>query len=106
MKKFMMMFHGGSPKEEEFESHMQEWVEWVKSIGESYHFGHPFDDGGTTIKGPDNSESECTIERPGGYLVMSAQSLEEVVEKAKSAPHQKLGGHTHVIPLAPMEMEK
>lgn len=94
MAKYTLLFKGGYAKPEEEEAHNKEWGVWMGGLGEKAVDGLPFGNGKKTVKGPENhvtNGGEYT-----GYIIVNADSIDDAVEIAKSAPHQKLGGTTEV----------
>ena len=107
MKEFMMIFRNeksdGSkmPSEEQMQLIMSEWQSWIKGIAASGKFsgtnrlypeGRTLKPGNIVTDGPYAEGKEVV----GGYLVVKANSLDEVVEMAKSSPNLIYGGNVEV----------
>ncbi len=52
--------------------------------------GSPF--GASSTLGPGGRVQEIGASRVGGYTIVSAESMEDAIEKAKGSPHRQTGG--------------
>ena len=98
MPKFIFAYHGGKMPEtqEEGEQVMAQWMEWLGGLGEAVVDGgnpvgpsstvHP--DGSVTCDGGSNPLS--------GYSLVSADSIEQATEIAKSCPILQAEGSVEV----------
>ncbi len=96
MTKFVFTYSGGRgmPETEEEQARvMQEWSSWFEQLGDSVvDGGNPFAQARTI--GPDGSVSEAgTL---GGYSVISADSIDDAVARAKGCPILGEGGSVEV----------
>jgi len=103
MAKFVLVFNGGAPAESEMEEHKKEWGAWIQGLGDKYDSGLPFGDDKKSVKGPDGSVSDYSGDS-SGYMVIDADSIDDAVDTAKDAPHQKNGGSTDVFSTVDMKM--
>lgn len=84
--KYVLTYHGigGMPEtEEESAAIMAEWTAWFEQLGDSViDGGNPF--GPAKTISPDGSVADGgTL---GGYTIISADSLDDAVAKAKGCP--------------------
>ena len=104
MKKFMLLFMGlplnpedGDPLTQEY---MQEWGAWIAGLVERgvYDSGLPFE--WTAKAVTKDSVTDHTLDEVdvGGYVMISAASLEDAIEIARQAPNVALGGTIIVRP--------
>lgn len=97
MAKFVLVFKGGAPKEEEKEQNMKDWGDWIAELSGKgvYLGGYPFGMGRKMVNS-DNSVTDYTGDA-SGYSLIEAGSMDEAVEIAKTGPNQKYGGSTKVF---------
>jgi hypothetical protein len=111
MSDFMYLFRGGMNQSspEEMQKNMQKWMGWMKELTAKGHFkaGEPLEAGGRTLKGKNKivtdgpyTESKDLV---GGYLVVSAGSLEQATELAKGCPIFEYDGLVEVRPVMLMQ---
>ena len=106
MSKYVFIYHGGKKPEDpdEVAQVMQAWGAWFASMGEAVvDGGNPVgmsttvhDDGAVTNDGGSNPVS--------GYSLISADSVEDAVEKAKGCPILAAGGSVELAEAIEMEM--
>ncbi|HOY14134.1 MAG TPA: YciI family protein [Saprospiraceae bacterium] len=107
MKKFLLLLHEDfevlenlSPKE--MEELTKSHFEWAQLLTEKGFFlsGDGLEAGGKLIKGKESTIKDGPYmeskEMIGGYYLLQADSLEEVLEIAKSCPCHHWGGTTEV----------
>ncbi len=96
MAKFVLIYKGGAPKQEEMEQNVKDWGVWIKDLTEKgiYKSGEPF---GFTRKvvNTDNTVSDGTTDN-AGYSLIEVGTMDEAIEIAKTGPTQKYGGTTEV----------
>lgn len=107
MKEFLMIFRNDKPagssmpSAEQMQAIMQDWQNWIGGIAAQgkfvstnrlYSEGKSIFADGAVIDGPYAEVKEMI----GGYLIATADSLEEAVEMAKSCPNLKYGGKVEV----------
>ena len=96
MGKYLLFYKGGSQpqSEEESKAVMDSWIAWFSDLGPAVvDAGNPF--GPSKSIAPDGTVGS---ENSGGtgYSVISAESLDEAVEKSKSCPQLSAGGTVEV----------
>lgn len=111
MNKYMYLFRGGDKgmaqmSPEEGEAHLNLWKSWMGDLGEAGHFveGEPLKREGKLVRergkvitdGPYMEGKELV----GGYLIVSANSLEHAAELSKGCPIFDLGGTVEVREIA------
>ena len=96
MAKFVFIFRGGAPKDEEREQNMKDWKDWIDELYKKgvYESGLPF---GMTRKvvAADNTVTDLSSDN-SGYSLIKAETMEEALEIAKTGPNGKYGGTTEV----------
>ncbi len=95
MTKYVLAYQGGGmPETEEEQARvMQEWGTWFDSLGDSVtDHGNPFAQAQTI--GSDGAVSDGG--RLSGYSIISADSLDDAVAKAKGCPILGAGGTVEV----------
>ena len=107
MKEFMMIFRhemmngGESPSDEQMQAAMMQWQSWIKAIAAkgNYSGTNRLLPEGKTLK-PNNVITDGPYaeakEMVGGYLIITAGSLDEAVEMAKLCPNLIFGGSVEV----------
>jgi hypothetical protein len=98
MPKYLFSYHGGGMPESEEEGArvMAAWGEWMGSVGESMvDGGNPV--GATATVAADGSSTPGGGANPvTGYSVISADSLDDAVAKAKGCPILMSGGSIEI----------
>ena len=111
---FLYVFRGGldpskrSP--EEMQKNMDAWWAWINDLRSKGHFqaGHPLQDGGRVLSGKrgqkvtDGPFAEGK-EEVGGYMLISAPSLEVATELARPCPILSEDGTVEVRVIQQME---
>jgi hypothetical protein len=96
MANFMYLFRGGIDSDPnvtaaQLQAQMQRWVAWMQHLGKEGHFksAEPLERTGKVVRahkrvhdGP-YAEAKDLV---GGYLILSADSLEQAAEIAKGCP--------------------
>ncbi|HEU4327009.1 MAG TPA: hypothetical protein VFS21_27965 [Roseiflexaceae bacterium] len=98
MTKFVLLYNGGSEPagEAEMAAEIQEWHAWYGQLGSAVvDDGNPFSAVARRIDS-DGSVGDVPAVQANGYTIISAESLDEAVEKAKSCPVLKSGGQISV----------
>lgn len=99
MANFVLLYTGGSEPSSEAEGAalMQAWAAWYGQLGSAIvDGGNPFTPVAKSIAS-DGTVSDAPVGTPAaGYTVISAESLDEAVEKAKGCPHLQSGGQVSV----------
>ncbi|MEL7002025.1 MAG: YciI family protein [Bacteroidota bacterium] len=107
MKDFMMLFHSEpnpdlNPTPEEIQEEVKLWHDWIggisaqgklKSQGEALGFeGKTMHADGSITDGPYAEVKEII----GGFIIVSAESIEEATELSKGCPALSIGGKVEV----------
>lgn len=99
MAKFVLLYTGGSEPTGETDQAavIQAWVAWYTQLGSAVvDGGNPFTPVARSIAS-DGSVADAAVGTPAtGYTIISAESLDEAVEQAKSCPHLQSGGQISV----------
>jgi len=97
MAKFVLLFKGGAPEEDQKEENMKDWGEWIKDLSEKgvYQGGYPFGMNRKVV----NADGSVTEDSgsASGYSLIEVESFDEAIEIAKTGPNQKYGGSTKVF---------
>lgn len=107
MKEFMFIFKGPHYEDltmsaAEAEGNMYKWLEWVKQLKSEgvYVEGRPLMKGGKIVSGKNAVVTDGPFaeskELVGGYFILKAQNLEEVLQHTKGFPDYELGGSIEV----------
>jgi len=112
MANYLYIFRGGrtnwasSPKQ--MQESMQKWGDWIQQLTKSGNFkaGDPLGSEGKVIKGTKKivtdgpyAEAKDVV---GGYLLISAGSLNEAVELSRGCPVFENDGSVEVRPIQQM----
>lgn len=106
MNEFMMLFRSAGygdyqPSPEEIQATIKKWQDWIGGIAAQGKFGS------TNQLGPEGKvlKADKTVtdgpyaelkEMVGGYVIVKAESIDEVVEMAKGCPVLEIGGHVEI----------
>jgi hypothetical protein len=103
MANFLLTFHGGSMPEtkEEQDQVMKAWTDWFGTLGDRLV------DGGNPISNvktiaPGGSVTDGASNRPSGYSVIKADSIDDAVELAKGCPVLEGGANVVVAETFPV----
>jgi len=114
MKDFMMLFHSEpnpdfNPSPEEIQAEVKEWQDWMggigaqgklKNPGEALGFqGKTMHSDGTITDGPYAEAKEIV----GGFVIVSAESIEEAVKLSAGCPALAHGGKVEVRDIMNLE---
>jgi len=114
MADFMYLFRGANPEElgfspEQMQEHMQKWGAWMEDLTKQGKFkgGEPLVKGGKFVSGKEKAvtdgpytESKDLI---GGYLLVTADSLDDATELSKTCPIFEDGGSLEVREIRKLE---
>jgi hypothetical protein len=113
MANYLFLFRGGnfaSQSAEQKQAHMQKWVSWMKALGDAGQLkgGEPLEGTGKQVRG----RNKVVIDGPytetkdlvGGYLLISAPSLQAATELAMGCPILEGDGQVEVRPVATLNM--
>lgn len=110
MTDFMLLLSGEVQEDtslsiEEKQKEMQKYLNWLMDLKEKgvVKAGQPLGNTGKRIINSNGVITDGpfteTKEAIGGYFIVSAVSLEEATEVAKTCPHVLMGGNIEVRPL-------
>ncbi len=113
MTDYVYLFRGGDTSEmgfspEEMQQHMQKWFAWIASLRDQgiYIGGEPLEDECLVVT-PDRAITDGPFleskEMIGGYVMISADSIDEAAELAKGCPVLLTHGKVEVRPVALIE---
>jgi hypothetical protein len=113
MTEFLYLYRGGSdPKSPaEGQQTMQQWMAWMKELGEKGHLkavGSPLERTGKLVSGANKTISDGPFAEAkdliGGYTIVAAKDINEASELAKGCPIFHVGGAVEVRPIRVMNM--
>ena len=114
MADYMFLFRGPATQvqqsPEEMQKHMQQWMAWIGKLRNAGTFkaGDPLEGGGKVVSGTRKLVTDGPFaeskEVVGGYLLITAKSLDEAVEMSKECPIFAHGGSVEVRQIHPMDM--
>ena len=105
MADFLYLFHGGRPEDagyspDEIQKHMQKWGAWIENLGKQGLFkgGAPLDTQARVLRQAvvtDGPYAE-TKDAVGGYVIVSAETLDEAAHMARECPIFETNGTVEV----------
>ena len=111
MADFLYVFRGGGYQQlspEQMQKHMQVWGTWIGELSKRGQFkaGDPLEPAGKQVKG----KKKVVVDGPfaeakdlvGGYLLVTADSLDEATELARGCPILEVDGSVEVRPIRKM----
>jgi len=116
MADFLYIFRGGRSSDpswlnaspQEMQQNMQKWAAWIQALSKTANFkaGDPLENGGKVLRGKkkvvtDGPYAEAK-DLVGGYLLVSAASLDEATELARGCPIFESDGIVEVRPIRAM----
>ena len=111
MNDYLLLFHGGDPdadlSPEQMQQIMAKWSLWIQGLrdGGVYRGGNPLEDEARTVS-PDSSVRDGPFaeskELVGGYVMLSADSMDEATQHALQCPILATGGSVEVRPVKDM----
>jgi len=114
MTDFLFLFRGGgtgpNPSPEDMQRSLQKWGTWIQGLAQAGKFkaGEPLERGGKVVAGAKKLVTDGPFveskEIVGGYLIVSAASLEEATTMSKGCPILEEGGSVEVRQIHPMQM--
>ncbi len=114
MTDFLFLFRGGrsgpGPSPEEMQRSLQKWGAWIQGLAQTGAFkgGEPLEAGGKVVSGSNKLVTDGPFaeskEIVGGYLVVSAKSIEEATEISKGCPIFDERGSVEVRQIRHMQM--
>ena len=114
MTDFLFLFRGGgsapNPSPEDMQRSLQKWGSWIQGLAQAGTFkaGEPLERGGKVVAGAKKLVTDGPFveskEVVGGYLIVSAASLDEATIMSKGCPILEEGGSVEVRQIHPMQM--
>ncbi len=111
MKEFVFLYRGGKPPaaDEEGRKVTQQWMEWMKTLGEQGHIkdrGNRLAHTGRLVQGRPGALTDGPFAEAkdviGGYTLVLAEDLEHATRLSKGCPIFARGGHVEVRPVMAM----
>jgi hypothetical protein len=102
--KFLLLLEGlaaqPSAPDEQTRAYNRRWVDWIGSLvqGGVLESGSPLTATAKQVTKDSASDYPLRARDIYGYLVLNAESLDEVVDIVRRAPHTELGGKTIIRP--------
>ena len=104
MEKFMLIFHGGIQQDaspQDLQANMGKWMEWVEKLnkegkyvsGEALLPGGKLVNGKTTVTDGPYTEGKEVV---GGFFVINANTIDEVLAECQNYPDFEYGGQIQV----------
>jgi hypothetical protein len=112
MNSYLYVFRGGMSggTPAETQANMQKWGAWIKQLTEKGTFkaGEPLEQGGKVLSGKNKTLTDGPYAEAkdviGGYLLVTARSLDDATEIARGCPIFDHGGTVEVRPVMKMDM--
>jgi len=111
MADFLYVFRGGGYQQlspAQMQKHMQAWGNWIGELSKrgQYKGGDPLEAGGKQVKG----KKKTVVDGPfaeakdlvGGYLLVTADNLDDAAELARGCPILEVDGAVEVRPIRKM----
>lgn len=110
MRKFLLLFVGGNPAlkysnlgaaaPEARAAHLKSWREWMAGLAKAGKLegGYPLESAGKKVGPAGADDHDFSKDGAGGFVILSADSLDEAAEIASSSPLIKSGGDIYVQP--------
>ena len=113
MSDFLLLFRGGKPdaktfSPEEMQKHMQAWGGWIENLNKDGKFkgGDPLGGEGKVLSGRDKTVTDGPFAEAkdlvGGYLLITADSLDAATEMSRGCPIFETDGSVEVREITPM----
>jgi hypothetical protein len=105
MKKYMLTFFGGNralrydnlekAEKEALEKHRAAWGKWMSELMETKHLevGYPLSSDGKKIDADGTQDYHFPDTTEGGFIVITAESLDQAAEIARKSPIINNGGY-------------
>jgi hypothetical protein len=113
MTEFIYLYRGGESPASPAEGQkvMQQWMAWMKELGEKGHLkavGSPLEKTGKLVSGKQKVVSDGPFAEAkdliGGFTLVLAKDIDEAAELAKGCPIFLAGGGVEVRPILQMNM--
>ena len=113
MANFLYIFRGGmtpTASPQQLEQQMQKWGAWIQALSKTGNFkaGDPLQSGGRVLRGKKKIVTDGPFAEAkdlvGGYLLISANDLDDATELARGCPIFESDGTVEVRPIQEMRM--
>jgi hypothetical protein len=114
MTDFLFLFRGGglgpNPSPEDMQRSLQKWGGWIQGLAQAGKFkaGEPLERGGKVVAGARKLVTDGPFveskEVVGGYLIVTAASLDEATTMSAGCPVLDEGGSVEIRQIHPMQM--
>ena len=114
MSDFLFLFRsertGSTASPEEMQRSLRKWGEWIQGLTQNGAFkgGEPLNSGGKVVAGPKKLVTDGPFveskEIVGGYLIVTAKSVDDAAEISKGCPIFDEGGSVEVREIRHMQM--
>ena len=104
MPKFLLLLEGRAAQpaasDEQTQAYNRKWTDWIRSLVQAgtLESGLPLTATAKEVTKDSVSDRPLQPEDIYGYLLVSASSLDAVVDMVRQAPHTELGGKTIIRP--------
>ena len=104
MPKFLLLLEGRAAQpaasDEQTQAYNRKWTDWIRSLVQAgtLESGLPLTATAKEVTKDSVSDRPLQPEDIYGYLLVSASSLDAVVDIVRQAPHTELGGKTIIRP--------
>ena len=104
MAKFLLLLEGRAAQptasDEQTQAYNRKWTDWIRSLVQAgtLESGLPLTATAKEVTKGSVSDRPLQPEDIYGYLLVSAPSLDAVVDIVRQAPHTELGGKTIIRP--------
>lgn len=112
MAEYLYLFRGGElPRNspDHMQRHMEQWRNWIAALAKQGKFkaGDPLEEDGRTLTGKGKSVTDGPYAEAkdlvGGYLIVTASSLDDATEMARGCPILEANGSVEVRTLRKMD---
>ena len=112
MAEYLYLFRGGelpNNSPEHMQRHMEQWRAWIGALAKQGKFkaGDPLEQGGRTLTGRGKTVTDGPYAEAkdlvGGYLIVTASSLDDATEMARGCPIFDANGSVEVRTVRKMD---
>jgi len=108
MKTYVVLFHGGLPKEKLTEDYLKRFAQWARDVSEDkVGLGNRLQPNGKIISGRNGEEIYDVSfgdHLVGGYIVMEAEDYDQAASRVTNCPILENGGTVEVRETIPVQM--
>jgi hypothetical protein len=111
MAEYLYLFRGGEMRKmspDVMQKQMERWRSWIGDLAKQGKFkgGEPLEEGGRTLTGKSKTVTDGPYAEAkdlvGGYLIVTAGSLDEATEMARGCPIFEVNGTVEVRTIGKM----